>query len=131
MALLIASALLCALLFGGIANMCCASTQAAASDSKDSSVMVLTNDASPRRDALGAVNGLAQSIASGFRAIGPVAATSIFAVSVEHNILHGWLIWFILAALAVGTSTVALRLHDRVAWREAEDEVKPGVGRGA
>lgn len=93
--------------------------------------MVLTNDASPRRDALGAVNGLAQSIASAFRAIGPICATSIFAVSIEHDILHGWLVWFLLAALAVGTSAMGLKLHDRVAWREAEDEVKPGVGRGA
>ena len=92
--------------------------------------MVMTNDASPTRNSLGAVNGLAQSIASGFRAIGPIAATSIFAVSIEHNILHGWLVWFVLAILAIGTSTSALRLHDRVAWRENEDEAKSAVGRG-
>jgi hypothetical protein len=56
---------------------------------------------SPTQDSLGAVNGLARTATSIMRAIGPAAATSFFAVSVERNILGGNLVYFVLILLTI------------------------------
>ncbi|KAH7335700.1 major facilitator superfamily domain-containing protein [Rhizoctonia solani] len=63
--------------------------------------MLLVNRSSPSRRSLGAVNGLAQMVASASRALGPAAATSLFAISVQKNLLGGNLVWFVLAAVGV------------------------------
>ena len=45
--------------------------------------------AAPNKRSLGVTNGIAQTMVSIQRAIGPAAATSLFAFSLDHNILGG------------------------------------------
>ena len=47
------------------------------------------SSAAPNKRSLGAMNGLAQTIVSTLRALGPAAATSLFAFSLQNNILGG------------------------------------------
>lgn len=54
---------------------------------------VLVNIVAPSRGTLGTVNGLAQMVSSGMRAIGPAIATTLFALTMTKNLLGGQLIW--------------------------------------
>lgn len=63
--------------------------------------MVLVNAASPSNAALGTVNGLAQMVSSGMRALGPALATTLFALTVTNNILGGNLIWVVQFILCI------------------------------
>ena len=53
------------------------------------------SSAAPDKRLLGAMNGLAQTVASIQRAIGPAAAGSLFAFSVTNNILGGNFVYFV------------------------------------
>ncbi|CAE6444371.1 unnamed protein product [Rhizoctonia solani] len=68
--------------------------------------MLLVNRSAPSRRSLGTVNGLAQMVASASRALGPAAATSLFAISVQKNLLGGSLIWFVLAAIGMALAQI-------------------------
>lgn len=57
--------------------------------------------ASPSPEQLGATNGLAQAVFSFIGAIGPAGATSLFALSIEHNVLGGILVYVVMGALGV------------------------------
>ncbi|KAL5632163.1 hypothetical protein ACGC1H_000243 [Rhizoctonia solani] len=72
--------------------------------------MLLVNRSAPSRRSLGAVNGLAQMVASASRALGPGAATSLFAISVQKNLLGGSLVWFVLAAIGILGLVAACRI---------------------
>lgn len=64
--------------------------------------------AAPSKHSLGATNGIAQTCISIVRAIGPVASTSLFSLSLERNLLGGWLVYVvmvIISALALLGST--------------------------
>lgn len=50
--------------------------------------------------ALGATNGVVQTTVSVARAIGPAVATSLYASSVQQNILGGYFVFLVLGALA-------------------------------
>ncbi|KAF8840923.1 MFS general substrate transporter [Paxillus ammoniavirescens] len=58
----------------------------------------------PNRKTLGAVNGLSQTTASTVRAIGPALATSMFAYSVEHNLIGGYAVYVVMIGLTLATS---------------------------
>lgn len=59
------------------------------------------NDISPSQSTLGTLNGLALSIVSGLRTIGPALFTSIFAIGVKGQIFWGYLAWFALIVTAI------------------------------
>ncbi|KAF5342128.1 hypothetical protein D9611_001435 [Ephemerocybe angulata] len=61
-------------------------------------IFIFINAASPR-ESLGATNGLCQMTVSVMRAIGPAAANSLFSVSIERNLLGGWLVYYVLLAI--------------------------------
>jgi len=61
-------------------------------------VFILVNEGAPRT-ALGALNGLAQTVASLMRAIAPSTASSLFSLSLEHNIVAGNLVYIVLLAI--------------------------------
>ncbi|TRM65076.1 major facilitator superfamily domain-containing protein [Schizophyllum amplum] len=63
-------------------------------------VFIFISAASPNRASLGATNGLCQMSVSIMRAIGPAAANSLFSLSIKHNYLGGWMVYYVL--LAVG-----------------------------
>ncbi|KAG8942938.1 hypothetical protein FRC03_002807 [Tulasnella sp. 419] len=76
--------------------------------------MILVNRASPSRMSLGAVNGLAQMVASAMRACGPTIATVFFALSVDpkYNVMKGQLSLLYLLVLAFGGIFFSLRVQE-------------------
>jgi hypothetical protein len=60
------------------------------------SSQLLINDFSPP-GALGAVNGVAMTLAAATKAVAPAALNAIFAFGVSHQIMHGYLAWVVLA----------------------------------
>ncbi|KAH9816226.1 major facilitator superfamily domain-containing protein [Melampsora americana] len=64
--------------------------------------MILVNSVAPTRNSLGTINGIAQCCASFVRAIGPITASSMFALSVLHNnILNGNTVFYLFACIAL------------------------------
>jgi hypothetical protein len=74
------------------------------------------SSATPNRRSLGALNGLAQSVASVQRAVGPAAAGSLFAFSVTNNILGGNFVYIVLFTL-VGIGLYFTAKLPKDAWR--------------
>lgn len=64
-------------------------------------VFMFVTAAVASRDVLGATNGLAQTIISLVRALGPAGATSLFSLSVEHHIAGGYFVFFFLTGLSM------------------------------
>ena len=59
-------------------------------------LFLFIRSAAPTPAALGATNGLSQTMASFTRAIGPACATSVYAASKEHGLLGGNLVYIVL-----------------------------------
>ncbi|KAH6909217.1 major facilitator superfamily domain-containing protein [Coprinopsis sp. MPI-PUGE-AT-0042] len=73
------------------------------------------------RNALGATNGLSQSVVSVARAIGPALSTSLFSWSVEKGILGGYGVYAILTVVSFFSLWLATRLPAEL-WPEEETE---------
>ena len=80
------------------------------------SVFMFVSSAAPNKRSLGAMNGLAQTIVSTQRAVGPAAAASLFAFSLQSNILGGQFAYAVLLALAGVGLYVASQLP-RNTWK--------------
>ena len=83
--------------------------------------MYVTSSA-PSSRSLGAVNGIAQFVASVMRAIGPAASTSLFASSLEYNWLGGNFGYVVLVTMSVGIFFVSRPLPDSTWPKTEEDE---------
>ncbi|KIK98035.1 hypothetical protein PAXRUDRAFT_824362 [Paxillus rubicundulus Ve08.2h10] len=68
-----------------------------------SCVLMHITASAPNQKTLGAVNGLSQTTASTVRAIGPAMATSMFAYSIEHNIIGGYAVYLVMIAITLAT----------------------------
>ncbi|KAF8235749.1 member of major facilitator superfamily multidrug-resistance, DHA1 sub-family [Tricholoma matsutake] len=77
-------------------------------------IFIFIAAASPSRGSLGATNGLSQMTVSIMRAIGPAAANSLFAMTVEKNYLGGYLVYYVLVAVVCGAMVVASQLPRRL-----------------
>ncbi|RDB26103.1 Efflux pump azaL [Hypsizygus marmoreus] len=75
----------------------------------------------PSKRSLGATNGLSQTTVSIARAIGPAMATSLFSVSVEHNLLGGYAVYAILLVFSSFAVFLGLQLPHEM-WEEADDD---------
>lgn len=75
----------------------------------------------PNKRSLGATNGLAQMLISIVRAIGPAVATSFFALSIEHDIMHGYFVYVVLFGMIVAAAGVGMLLPPLV-WEKKEEE---------
>ncbi|KAH8915985.1 MFS general substrate transporter [Atractiella rhizophila] len=84
--------------------------------------MILVNAAAPSPSLLGTMNGIAQSVASGMRALGPAASTSLFALSVQKNVMDGKLVWVVFSTIAAGAFGTSWLLHDERTDDEKKDE---------
>ena len=62
-------------------------------------VQVMVQDISPSKSALGAMNGLAQAVASGSRGLGPSFASSLYAISLQRHLAGGNAVYYILLAI--------------------------------
>ncbi|KAL7625888.1 hypothetical protein AAE478_005112 [Parahypoxylon ruwenzoriense] len=65
-------------------------------------VQLALNDVSPSPETLGTLNALALAVASGLRSFSPALFTSLFAIGVGSQILWGYLVWAVMAVLAIG-----------------------------
>jgi len=76
--------------------------------------------AAPNKRSLGAVNGLAQTTVSIARAFGPALSTSLFAISVEHNLMGGYAVYLVFILLTGFALSIALCLPEK-AVREGKE----------
>ncbi|WVQ82571.1 hypothetical protein IAT38_004701 [Cryptococcus sp. DSM 104549] len=72
--------------------------------------LIMVNDAAPNRRSLGAINGWSQAVSSLMRAIGPAGSSTLFALSVDKQVLGGQLVWVVLGVLSLVSVWMALRL---------------------
>ncbi|KAH9036970.1 MFS general substrate transporter [Lactarius pseudohatsudake] len=86
------------------------------SDMGFSSVFMFVSSAAPNKRSLGALNGLAQTVVSTQRAVGPAAAASLFAFSLQNNILGGQFAYAVLLSFACVGLCVAVQLP-RNTWK--------------
>ncbi|KAK7006461.1 MFS domain-containing protein [Favolaschia claudopus] len=76
--------------------------------------MLFIMDSAPNRRSIGSVTGLSQMVGTVFRGIAPSVASSLFAVSVKHNIAGGYLVYIILACISYGALRCTLMLPRRL-----------------
>jgi hypothetical protein len=84
-------------------------------------IFVYITQSAPSKRTLGAVNGIAQTTASVVRAIGPATSTSLFSLSVSHNLLGGYAVYLILMCIAAAAMLLAALLP-RKGWKDDEDD---------
>ncbi|KAH7923425.1 MFS general substrate transporter [Leucogyrophana mollusca] len=75
-------------------------------------ILMFITSSAPNRRSLGATNGLAQTTASIARTIGPALSTSMFAYSVQHNLLGGYAVYVVMMILASLARLFASRLEE-------------------
>lgn len=78
--------------------------------SKTGCIFIFITASSPNKNSLGATNGIVQTIASFALVIGPALVTSLFAFSVERNILGGYAVYPILFSLSCVALLPAVQL---------------------
>jgi hypothetical protein len=78
-------------------------------------VFVYISSAAPNKRSLGATNGIAQMMVSIQRTIGPATAASLFAFSLDNNILGGNLVYLVMLAIVCVGLSVAVQLP-KSAW---------------
>ncbi|KAG2075375.1 MFS general substrate transporter [Suillus decipiens] len=66
-----------------------------------SCIILYVNNAAPSKDLLGATNGLAQTLGSVMRAVGPTAVSSLFALSLEKNLVGGTAVYWIMCTIVI------------------------------
>ncbi|KAK7033816.1 MFS general substrate transporter [Favolaschia claudopus] len=85
-----------------------------------SCAFIYVRSAAPSKHSLGATNGIAQTCISIVRAIGPVASTSLFSVSLERNIMGGYFVYLVMVILSAST-LIATTFLPTTLW-EVPDE---------
>ncbi|KAH9036525.1 MFS general substrate transporter [Lactarius pseudohatsudake] len=73
-------------------------------------IFMYISSAAPNKRSLGATNGIAQTIVSIQRTVGPAAAAALFAFSLDHNILGGNFAYVVLLAVVGVGLGVAVQL---------------------
>ncbi|KAJ7616315.1 MFS general substrate transporter [Mycena polygramma] len=87
-----------------------------------SCAFIYVRSAAPSKHSLGATNGIAQTCISIVRAIGPVASTSLFSISLEKNLLGGWLVYVVMVIISALT-LLGTRYLPTNLW-EVPDEIE-------
>jgi MFS family permease len=68
----------------------------------------------------GTANGLAQTSVSVARAIGPALSTSLFSLSVQHNLLGGYAVYAVFIVISAFALVLAGHLPAEM-WEEVDD----------
>ncbi|KAI9452893.1 MFS general substrate transporter [Lactarius psammicola] len=84
-----------------------------------STIFMYISSAAPNKRSLGATNGVAQTMVSIQRTIGPAAAASLFAFSLDNNILGGNFAYVVLPAIVWVGLGAAIQLP-KTAWKHNE-----------
>ncbi|KAG1866196.1 MFS general substrate transporter [Suillus subluteus] len=66
-----------------------------------SCIILYVNNGAPSRDLLGATNGLAQTLGSMMRAVGPITVSSLFALSLQKNLMGGTAVYWIMCTIVI------------------------------
>jgi hypothetical protein len=82
---------------------------------------VYISSAAPNKQSLGATNGVAQTIVSIQRTVGPAAAASLFAFSLDNNVLGGNFAYVVLLVVVCAGLGIALQLP-RDKWKRDNEE---------
>ena len=77
-------------------------------------ILMYITAAAPNRRCLGALNGVAQTTASVARAVGPAAATSLFAYSIHNDFMGGYGVYIVLVFVSVATMPLVAMLPDDI-----------------
>ncbi|KAF8220944.1 MFS general substrate transporter [Tricholoma matsutake] len=80
-------------------------------------IFIFIMASAPTKRSLGAVNGLSQTTVSVARALGPALTTSMFSLSVEHNLLGGHGVYAILFLFSSFALLLAVQLPHKL-WEE-------------
>jgi hypothetical protein len=80
----------------------------------------MTNNAAPRPELLGTLNGFSQMTSSVVGVVGPGSANSLFAVSIEKHLLGGHLIWVVFGGVAAIGAAAAYLIEDEKEQGEEE-----------
>ena len=84
------------------------STTAQVDRSLKGCAFIYFSDSAPTKSALGAINGLAQTVACTVRIFGPLIASSLFSFTHQHNLLGGtmvyWILWLVTLATMYASS---------------------------
>ncbi|KAJ7612121.1 member of major facilitator superfamily multidrug-resistance, DHA1 sub-family [Roridomyces roridus] len=83
-------------------------------------VFIYLASAAPSRSSIGATNGLSQLSVSLMRTVGPGLANSLFSLSIEKQLLGGWLVYYVLMGVTGVAVWVAMQLPKKV-WVIGED----------
>ncbi|KAG8701681.1 hypothetical protein FRC08_003963 [Ceratobasidium sp. 394] len=62
---------------------------------------IFVTSAAPSKSTLGTLNGISQTTISVIRAVGPATATSLFALSVDRQLLGGWFVYAVLVGVNI------------------------------
>ncbi|KAG2151375.1 MFS general substrate transporter [Suillus clintonianus] len=81
-------------------------------------IFLFITASAPTNNVLGAINGLGQTSAAVARAFGPALATSLFALSKEHNLLGGNAVFIVLIVLASALGWLAAQLPEEMQDRD-------------
>ena len=79
------------------------------------------SSAAPNKRSLGATNGVAQTMVSVQRTVGPAAAASLFAFSLENNVLGGNFVYVVLLVVVCAGLGVAVQLPKNT-WKRDNEE---------
>lgn len=77
------------------------------------------SSAAPNKRCIGATNGISQTMIAIQRTIGPAAAASLFAFSLDNNILGGKFVYVVVLATVWLGLGVAVQLPENM-WKEKE-----------
>ena len=64
-------------------------------------IAIFVANSAPSKSSLGTLNGVSQTTISVIRAVGPATATSLFAVSVQKDLLGGWFVYAVLTGVNI------------------------------
>ncbi|KAH9166546.1 MFS general substrate transporter, partial [Lactarius sanguifluus] len=84
-------------------------------------VFIFLSSAPPNKRSLGATNGLAQTVVTIQRTVGPTVAVSLFAYSLQNNVLGGQFAYVVLLSLVGAALRVATQLP-RDTWKHISRE---------
>ncbi|KAH7906560.1 major facilitator superfamily domain-containing protein [Hygrophoropsis aurantiaca] len=87
-------------------------------DMSYATIFIFVTSAAPNKRSLGALNGLGQTTASIARAIAPAMSTSLFALTMEKNLLGGYAVYLIFYVLSGILVWLATRLPDQLPERD-------------
>ncbi|KZT51584.1 MFS general substrate transporter [Calocera cornea HHB12733] len=91
---------------------------------------IVLKKVAPAQSAVGSTFGLAQVCTAAARALSPWCVSALFALSVQHNLLAGDLMWAIMLLLTLGAVAFTRDLGSRVAEVERAREERERAGEG-